>query len=106
VEVKQDVQHTEGSLKGKGKDTQNYCAQNVAQAIKLVPHEPKRNYVDTKKGDAHALQSSGLEPHYVLRKVYYTLATEEYALSNLMQFNNVTMYQTQSFNSATRKALY
>lgn len=69
-EAKQDVEQTEGNPKGKGKDRRNYCHQNIIQAVRLVPHQPKRSYVDTKKGDAHALQSSGLEPHYVLKKTF------------------------------------
>jgi hypothetical protein len=69
-EAKQDVEQTEGNLKGKVKDRRNYCHQNIIQTVRLVPSQPKRNYVDTKKGDAHALQFSGLEPHYVLRKVH------------------------------------
>jgi hypothetical protein len=64
------VEQTEGNPKGKGKDRRNYCHQNIVQAVRLVPRQPKRSYVDTKKGDAHALPSSGLEPHYVLRKVH------------------------------------
>jgi hypothetical protein len=64
------VEQTEGNPKGKGKDRRNYCHQNIVQAVRLVPRQPKRSYVDTKKGDAHVLQSSGLEPHYVLKKVH------------------------------------
>jgi hypothetical protein len=72
-EAKQDVVQTEGNLKGRVTDRHNYCHQNIVQAERLVPRQPKRNYVDTKKGDAQALQSSGLEPHYVLRKVHVFL---------------------------------
>jgi hypothetical protein len=43
----------------------NYCHQNIAQA-----RRPERHYVDTKKGDAHALQSSGLELHHTLSKTF------------------------------------
>ncbi|PNF26726.1 Enkurin [Cryptotermes secundus] len=69
-EAKQDLEQTQGNPKRKGKDRHNYCHQNIVQAVRLVPHQPKHNYVDTKKGDAHALQSSGLEPHYILRKTF------------------------------------
>jgi hypothetical protein len=69
-EDKQDVEQSECNLKGKVGDRRNYCHRNIIQAARLVPSQPKRNYVDTKKGDAQALQSSGLEPHYVLRKVH------------------------------------
>jgi hypothetical protein len=69
-EAKQGVEQTECNLRAKVKDGRNYCHKNILQAVRLVPSQPKRNYVDTKKGDARALQSSGLEPHHVLRKVH------------------------------------
>jgi hypothetical protein len=87
VKAKQD--------KGKRKNGHNYCYQNIEEAKKLVPRQPKRKYVDTRKGDAHDLQCSGLEPQYVLKKVCYYVILQlllEYAPSNciIMQFKNVT----------------
>ncbi|KAJ9575740.1 hypothetical protein L9F63_007386 [Diploptera punctata] len=48
----------------------NFCHKNIIQAVRLAPRQPQRNYVDTKKGDAHPLEPSGLEPHYILKKSF------------------------------------
>lgn len=69
MEEKQDVQQPEHSVKDKRINGHNYCYQNVVQAKKLVPRQPRRSCVDTRKGDAYTLQYSGLEPHYVQKKV-------------------------------------
>ncbi|CAD5121547.1 DgyrCDS10046 [Dimorphilus gyrociliatus] len=50
--------------------TKNFITQNAVQNIMSVAKRPEKNYVDTRKGDAHALPPSGLEPKFINRKDY------------------------------------
>lgn len=49
--------------------TKNFITQNAVENIMSVPRKPEKNYVDTKKGDKHLLDTSGLEPKYSHKKV-------------------------------------
>ncbi|XP_072268811.1 enkurin [Pyxicephalus adspersus] len=46
----------------------SFIKTNVAEAVLAVPKKPKPVYVDTKKGDKHLLETSGLVPKYIKRK--------------------------------------
>lgn len=87
MEAKHDVKQNEHSLKDKRKNGHNYCYQNIEKAKKLVPRQPTRNYVDTKMGDTNVLQSSGMETHYVLKKVHYSSLAA--SLYSKQLYNNV-----------------
>lgn len=49
--------------------TKNFVKENSAEAKLAVPKQPARRYVDDRNGDAFALPPSGLEPHYIYKKV-------------------------------------
>lgn len=51
------------------KTSKNYVSQNAIDAIMAVPRKPERNYVDTRRGDKFSLDTSGLAPIYVRKKV-------------------------------------
>lgn len=46
----------------------SFIKTNVAEAVMAVPKKPQPIYVDTKKGDKHLLETSGLVPKYIKRK--------------------------------------
>ncbi|XP_040208467.1 enkurin [Rana temporaria] len=46
----------------------SFIQTNVAEAVMAVPKKPQPIYVDTKKGDKHLLEASGLVPKYIKRK--------------------------------------
>ncbi|NP_001088736.1 enkurin, TRPC channel interacting protein L homeolog [Xenopus laevis] len=48
----------------------NFIKTNVAEAVMAVPKKPQPISVDTKKGDKHVLESSGLVPKYLKKKDY------------------------------------
>ncbi|KAG8573666.1 hypothetical protein GDO81_012488 [Engystomops pustulosus] len=48
----------------------SFITTNVAEAILAVPKKPQPIYVDTKKGDKHLLETSGLVPKYIKKKDY------------------------------------
>ncbi|XP_068094688.1 enkurin [Hyperolius riggenbachi] len=48
----------------------SFLKTNVAEAVMAVPKKPLPVYVDTKKGDKHLLETSGLVPKYTKRKDY------------------------------------
>lgn len=50
------------------KTTKNFITQNAVENIMSVPKHPSKNYVDTKKGDKHPLDPSGLEPTFIHKK--------------------------------------
>ncbi|KAK3587935.1 hypothetical protein CHS0354_014450 [Potamilus streckersoni] len=52
------------------KTTKNFITTNAVQTITSVPRKPEKIYVDTRKGDKHYLDPSGLEPLYIHRKDY------------------------------------
>jgi hypothetical protein len=49
--------------------TKNFITTNAVENIMSVPKNPEHVYVDTKKGDKHLLDQSGLQPKYVNKKV-------------------------------------
>lgn len=49
--------------------TKNFITQNAVQNIMSVAKKPEKNFVDTRKGDSHALPPSGLEPKFIHKKV-------------------------------------
>lgn len=51
------------------KTTKNFITTNAVENITSVPKKAEKIYVDTKKGDKHKLETSGLEPIYVKKKV-------------------------------------
>ncbi|MEE6466936.1 hypothetical protein FKM82_007093 [Ascaphus truei] len=54
----------------------NFINTNVAEAVMAVPKKPQPIFVDSKRGDKHHLETSGLVPKYIKRKDYG--ATPEY----------------------------
>ncbi|XP_073532610.1 enkurin [Phyllobates terribilis] len=48
----------------------SFITTNVAEAVMAVPRKPQPIYVDTKKGDKHLLETSGLVPKYIKKKDY------------------------------------
>ncbi|KAM9308817.1 enkurin [Gastrophryne carolinensis] len=48
----------------------SFIQTNVAEAVMAVPKKPQPIYVDTKKGDKHPLETSGLVPKYIKKKDY------------------------------------
>jgi len=50
------------------KTNKNFITQNAVENIMSVPRKPERNYADTRKGDIHPLETSGLEPKYTHKK--------------------------------------
>merc|ERR1712226_902640 len=50
------------------KTTKNFITQNAVENIMSVPKQPNKNFVDTKKGDKHLLDPSGLEPKFIHKK--------------------------------------
>ncbi|XP_069683539.1 enkurin [Periplaneta americana] len=102
------------SLAGKRtKDGTNYCHKNIVRAVRLAPRQPKRNYIDTKKGDAHPLSTSGLEPHFILSKKYGKLPNylrerqqeEEAAKKELQTEINLYKPEGRYITQPERKAL-
>jgi hypothetical protein len=47
----------------------NFITTNAADAIMGVPKKPKPIYVDRRTGDKHVLETSGLVPKYIKKKV-------------------------------------
>lgn len=52
------------------KTNKNFITQNAVENIMSVPRRPAKNFVDTKKGDKHLLDPSGLEPVYIHKKEF------------------------------------
>lgn len=52
------------------KTTKNFITQNAVENIMSVTKKPEKNYADTRKGDKHPLEPSGLEPHYLHKKEF------------------------------------
>nr|XP_033787288.1 enkurin [Geotrypetes seraphini] len=48
----------------------NFIHSNAAEAIMEVPKKPELIFVDSKKGDKHPLECSGLVPKYINKKDY------------------------------------
>ncbi|XP_064410351.1 enkurin isoform X2 [Latimeria chalumnae] len=48
----------------------NFVNTNAVEAIVAVPKDPQPIFVDTKKGDKHFLEASGLVPKYINKKDY------------------------------------
>ncbi|XP_043945770.1 enkurin [Protopterus annectens] len=48
----------------------NFLHSNAAETIMAVPKMPQPIFVDTKKGDKHPLETSGLVPKYLKKKDY------------------------------------
>ena len=51
------------------KTTKDFIKLNAVDNIMSVAKKPAKNFVDTKKGDKQPLDTSGLEPKYVHKKV-------------------------------------
>nr|CAD7417271.1 unnamed protein product [Timema poppensis] len=49
-------------------ERKNFRAVNVARVVKAVPRQPRRKFVDTRRGDFHDLETSGLLPRYIYSK--------------------------------------
>lgn len=47
----------------------NFIKTNAIENIMALPKKPRPTYADTKKGDKQLLESSGLVPKYVKKKV-------------------------------------
>ncbi|KAL2085696.1 hypothetical protein ACEWY4_019016 [Coilia grayii] len=56
----------------------DFVKTNAFENIMAVPRKPQPTYVDTKKGDKHPLENSGLVPKYLKKKDYGQ--TPEYLL--------------------------
>ena len=53
--------------------TKNFVKENTAEVKLAVPKQPARRYVDDRNGDTFPLPPSGLEPHYIYKKVFSSL---------------------------------
>ncbi|XP_044151104.1 enkurin [Bufo gargarizans] len=62
-------QRTEQPIMGV-QTNKSFITTNVAEAVMAVPKKPQPIYVDTKKGDKHLLETSGLVPKYLKKKDY------------------------------------
>ncbi|XP_053323097.1 enkurin [Spea bombifrons] len=60
-------QHTEQPVMGVHSN-KSFIKTNVVEAVMAVPKKPQPIYVDTKKGDKHLLETSGLTPKYIKKK--------------------------------------
>ena len=47
----------------------DFVKTNAIENIMAVPKKPQPIYVDTKKGDKHPMENSGLVPKYLKKKV-------------------------------------
>lgn len=52
-------------LPSKEKNVKNFRLENIKSAVKSKPRRPSARYVDTRNGDYHDLQKSGLQPAYI-----------------------------------------
>lgn len=50
------------------KTNKNFITQNAVENIMSVPKKPEKNFVDSRKGDRHLLDPSGMEPKYLHKK--------------------------------------
>jgi len=57
------------------KTTKNFITQNAVENIMSVPKKAEKNYVDTRSGDKHPLETSGLEPHFIHKKEFGQVPT-------------------------------
>ena len=73
--------------------TKNFVKENTAEAKLAVPKQPARRYVDDRNGDTFPLPPSGLEPHYIYKKVSFLR----------LSFNKLVLFKTQNleFTSLT-----
>lgn len=55
------------------KSTRNFIVTNAVENITSIPKKAVPKIVDTRGGDAHPLDSSGLVPRYVKKKVLFAL---------------------------------
>ena len=54
-------------------EPKDYAKLNIQNAVRQVPRQPPARTVDTRRGSALLLETSGLEPKYIFRKVEYRL---------------------------------
>ena len=59
----------------------DYIAENAIKNINSVAKVPKRNLVDSRRGNKQRLEVSGLEPNFVFKKVF-----EDFNLINSFNF--------------------
>lgn len=57
------------------KTTKNFITQNAVSNIMSVPKKPEKNYCDTRIGDKHPLEPSGLDQQFIHKKEYGTVPT-------------------------------
>lgn len=50
-------------------EPKDYLRINVQNAVRAVPRQPPARAVDTRRGSTLLLETSGLEPKYIFRKV-------------------------------------
>ena len=61
--------HTDRPILGM-KTTKDFVKQNAVETIIACPKQPRKIYVDTRRGDKYALEPSGLEPVYIRKKEF------------------------------------
>lgn len=47
----------------------DFVKTNAIESIMAIPRKPQPTYVDTKKGDKHLMENSGLVPKYLRKRV-------------------------------------
>lgn len=52
------------------KSNKNFVTENALENVTALPRKPTKIYCDTRKGDKHLLQPSGLEPNYIQKMNY------------------------------------
>ncbi|XP_071112020.1 enkurin-like [Haliotis cracherodii] len=57
------------------KTTKNFITNNAVENITSVPKKPEKKFADTRIGDTHALEPSGLEPHFIHKQEYGEVPT-------------------------------
>ncbi|XP_046545897.1 enkurin-like [Haliotis rubra] len=57
------------------KTTKNFLTINAVENITSVPKKPEKKFADTRIGDTHTLEPSGLEPHFIHKKEYGEVPT-------------------------------
>ena len=58
----------------------NFIQTNALDVVMTVPKKPERNIVDGRFGDKYSIDTSGLTPKYVLKKVFSTVFGETKSL--------------------------
>ncbi|XP_064614205.1 enkurin-like [Liolophura sinensis] len=89
------------------KTTKNFITTNAVENITSVPKKAEKIYVDTKKGDKHKLDTSGLEPIYIKKKDFGE--TPQYLLKRREEIRKAQeeydAYIAEHFRRGTMKQL-